>query len=55
MEPCAKCGGNSEVSESGTMLCFICSERIDAARKETARAQLQSAGVDVLQVTSPDF
>jgi hypothetical protein len=38
MGKCSKCGALADVYENGRPLCLNCSERIDAARKQTARA-----------------
>ena len=38
MGKCSKCGARANVYENGRPLCFNCSERIEAARKQTARA-----------------
>jgi DNA-directed RNA polymerase subunit RPC12/RpoP len=48
MGKCARCGAEADLYENGTPLCFNCSERIEGARKQTARAivaqrELQSA------------
>jgi hypothetical protein len=38
MGKCAKCGAAAHLYENGTPRCFKCSEAIEAARKQTARA-----------------
>jgi len=37
MDKCSKCGADASLYESGKVLCFKCSEQIEAARKQTAR------------------
>jgi hypothetical protein len=37
MGKCTKCGAAADLYKNGTPFCFKCSERIEAARKQTAR------------------
>jgi len=38
MDKCAKCAAAAHLYENGTPRCFKCSETIEAARKQSARA-----------------
>jgi len=56
MGKCSKCGDAAHLYEYGNPCCLNCSETIEAARKQTARAkfaqrELQSVGTDVLLIT----
>jgi len=59
MSKCSRCGTDAQLCE-GPSLCFDCSETIEAARKQTARAKValrkpQSMGTDVLLITYERF
>ena len=38
MDKCSRCGAETELYENGTPLCVSCSEKIELARKKTAKA-----------------